>query len=264
MVATPEQATVRVLGRLRVDRADGTAVPDGAWPTSATAELVRLLALSPRGTARVDHLVGALWPDVDRPHALASLRTTASRARRVLGGDCVGRHLDAVALVGVWTDAQAYRDAVRDVRRFCVAGELAQAVTAARRAEAVYGGAPEPRTDVDWVVQECAWFVQTHGSLLVDVADAAAFLHWWRDASWFAERALGVEPCSERAYRALMRARHGLGENGAALQVYERCCRVLAEQVGVVPSPATRELHRALLAGEDVEPAPARRHVDAR
>jgi DNA-binding SARP family transcriptional activator len=256
VIATTKVTAIRVLGRLRVDRADGTVVPAGGWPTATTAELVRLLALSPLGTARVDRLVGALWPDVDRPHALASLRTTASRARRVLGRECVGRYLDTMALVDVWTDAQAYRDAVRDVRRFCVAGALGDAVTAARRAEAVYGGAPEPRADVDWVAQECAWFVQTHRALLADAADAAAVLHWWRDALWFAERALGVEPCSERAFRALMRARHGLGETGVALQVYERCCRVLAEQVGVVPSPATRELHRALLAGEDLEPVP--------
>lgn len=257
MLAATRQTTIRVLGRLRVDRADGTAVRDDTWPTVTTAELVRLLALSPQGSARVDRLVGALWPDVDRARALACLRTTASRARRVLGGDLVGRHLDAMALVGVRTDAQAYRDAVRDVRQACVAGALTEAITAARRAEALYGGPPEPRTDADWVAQECAWFVQSHRSLLVDAADAAAVLHWWRDALWFAERALDVDPCSERAFRALMRARHGLGETGAALQVYARCCQVLADQVGVVPSAATRDLHRALLVGDDPAPVPA-------
>lgn len=250
---------VRVLGPLRVERADGGVVPVGTWPTITTAELVRLLALSPGGAAPVERLVDALWPQADRAHALASLRSTASRARRVLGGDHVVRRLDTMALTGVWTDADAFRDAVGQVRRHGVAGDLRAAVVAARHVDLVYQAAPEPRSDAAWVGQECSWFVETLRRVLADAADAAAVLHWWRDALWFAGRALDVEPCSERAYRALMRAHHGLGETAAALLAYARCCQVLADEVGVVPSPETRELHRRLLAGEeDLGPASRR------
>src|ERR671921_464271 len=61
---------------------------------------------------------------------------------------------------------------------------------------------------------------------------------------------------AERANRALMRGYRGLGETSRALQVYERCRRTLADEVGADPSPSTQALHMELLSDDPVEVAP--------
>jgi len=45
----------------------------------------------------------------------------------------------------------------------------------------------------------------------------------------------------------LMRLHSQLGDRGQALRVFERCRRLLSEELGVDPSPETMSVHRELL-----------------
>jgi DNA-binding SARP family transcriptional activator len=57
-----------------------------------------------------------------------------------------------------------------------------------------------------------------------------------------------LAPLREPAWRLLMDA-HAAGDDVAsALHAYARCREMLAEALGVGPSPATRERHEKLLA----------------
>jgi hypothetical protein len=75
-----------------------------------------------------------------------------------------------------------------------------------------------------------------------------------RDAVDYASRLLEVDPVSERASRSLMLGYAGMGEVHPALREYERCREVLAEELGVDPSPQTRAVHLQVL-----RPAPPAR-----
>ena len=68
------RAEVRVLGPLRVRRADGHLVPAQEWRTAETADLLRLLALHVDEPVPVDVLVRTLWPRLDYRRGRASLR----------------------------------------------------------------------------------------------------------------------------------------------------------------------------------------------
>jgi DNA-binding SARP family transcriptional activator/tetratricopeptide (TPR) repeat protein len=75
-----------------------------------------------------------------------------------------------------------------------------------------------------------------------------------------AEAFLRYDTCDEETYRTLMRL-HALTNNRAvALQVYHTCETVLREELGVEPSPATREQYKQLLESSvtAVPPAPVR------
>jgi hypothetical protein len=62
-----------------------------------------------------------------------------------------------------------------------------------------------------------------------------------------ARRLVALEPLHEEAHRALMWfLAHG-GQPSAALAQYERCRSVLAEELGVKPSPATLALREEIL-----------------
>lgn len=250
-----ERAEIRVLGGLRVRRADGSLVDPRAWRTGKTADLVRLLALRSMDTVPVDTLLEALWPDVDEEHGRASLRTAVAQVRRVLGQDSVERRLGGLGLRGVWVDAVAFGSLAREARRLAAAGQPARLVTVTREAEALYLGEFRAHSDrADWALAEREALAGAYRSLLLDAADAAVELGWMRDAVEFATRSLADDPCSERASRALMLGYDGVGETSRALREFERCRVALADELGVDPSAPTRAVHVKLLAADPVEP----------
>jgi DNA-binding SARP family transcriptional activator len=65
-----------------------------------------------------------------------------------------------------------------------------------------------------------------------------------------AEEAAGLAPYHESAYRQLMQAHAAAGNRAEALLHYERCRELLADQLGVDPSPETQSLYRGLLKAE--------------
>ena len=58
-------------------------------------------------------------------------------------------------------------------------------------------------------------------------------------------------------YRRLMEAHAAAGNRAEALRVYERCRRLLADELGAYPSPETESIYRGLLAGARSPPAAA-------
>jgi DNA-binding SARP family transcriptional activator len=58
-------------------------------------------------------------------------------------------------------------------------------------------------------------------------------------------------PFRESGYRALMAALAARGNSAEALRVYDNLVRLLSDELGVVPSPATRQLHARLLQASD-------------
>ncbi|HEX5986092.1 MAG TPA: BTAD domain-containing putative transcriptional regulator [Nocardioides sp.] len=242
---------VRLLGRLQVRRADGTMVDNAEWRTGKTADLVRLLTLAAGRPVRVESLLESLWPGAEETKARASLRTATSQIRRTLDADCIERSFDGLALTGVWSDVESFLSLADAARARSREGDKAQVVRLAREAEALFGGdvdcslANEP----DWVLAAREGVCSARRDLLTDAAECALQLHWFRDAVELAQRAHQADPMAERPHRLLMSAYAGLGETDRALRTYEQCRHVLAEELGVDPSPVTQAVHARILAG---------------
>lgn len=64
-----------------------------------------------------------------------------------------------------------------------------------------------------------------------------------------AEDLIALEPVRESAYQRLMCALAENGNRGEAIKVYERCRRVLDEELGVPPSAQTRAVYESLIKG---------------
>lgn len=251
-----DRVEIRVLGPLRVRRADGSDVGDSAWRTRKTVDLLRLLALRVGHPVPVTRIIECLWPDVPEHRGRASLRTAASTIRQVLGAGCVQRRQDGLELRDVWVDAVAFMTLAREVRGYERENMPARVVAAAREAEALYlddlRAADESSS---WAADERAQLQGTYRSVLEDAAEAALALGWNRDAASFATRAIALDPCAERPVRTLMTACAHLGQLEQSLRAFQQCRRALAEELGVDPSPQTDTLHVKVLTGE-VAPAP--------
>jgi DNA-binding SARP family transcriptional activator len=58
-----------------------------------------------------------------------------------------------------------------------------------------------------------------------------------------AEDAIELEPFRERMHQLLMRVHVAAGNPAEALRAYDRCRRILAEELGVYPAAETAALH---------------------
>ncbi len=62
-----------------------------------------------------------------------------------------------------------------------------------------------------------------------------------------AREAVTIEPFRETGYQLLMRAHAAVGNRAEALRVYERCRKLLSEELGVSPSPQTEAVYLDIL-----------------
>jgi predicted ATPase len=100
------------------------------------------------------------------------------------------------------------------------------------------------------------WYAQRQISALVLLAEAHAARAEPLQALHYARRALELDPWHEPMHRRIMRLLAAQGERNAALAQYERCRRVLADELGVEPEAATRALADQIRAGAATAVAP--------
>src|SRR5258708_18535086 len=70
------------------------------------------------------------------------------------------------------------------------------------------------------------------------------------DAAKWAGEILKEDRCDEDAHRQLMRIYAAQGRRSEALRQYQRCKRILADELGVTPMPETVNIIEALLLSE--------------
>lgn len=219
---------VRLFGEMALE-ADGDRLePPGR---RSGRSLLAYLALHPGLHARAD-LAARLWPDAAPDSARASLRTALTSVRRALGE----RAPSALAVTRdrVGFDADVAVDAV-DFRRLVAAGRLEEALELAS-GEFLQG------LDEGWVVEAR----EDHLRELVEaLAEVAARYEEQGDldaAVQHTRSAVALDGLSESSSRALMRRLAGAGDRAAALAAYDRLRERLWQELGVAPSPVTREL----------------------
>lgn len=231
-VGPPGVAIVcRTLGSVAVT-VDGEPAPAELLWRKHLALLI-YLARSPRLTRSRDHLIGLLWGD--RPEAAA--RHSLSEALRV-----VRRHARQEALdVSVGQIALAPGAVALDVDQLeaCAAAEDWAAAGALVGGEFLEGfSVPDASPFEDWLTSERALWRRRGTEALIRWADGLVRTGRSAEAWEPASRAMALEPTSEPAACAALRALALLGDRAGALELFERFSGRLAE-MGLTPSRET-------------------------
>jgi DNA-binding SARP family transcriptional activator/predicted ATPase len=226
---------VRVLGRPAVDHA-GTPVPLGRKALA----LVGYLAVTGEAHSRRS-LAGLLWSDHRDDRARANLRMTLTELRRALPGHLaisqreVGPTDDwQVARRGLLAPAEVDVDDTDDVH---------DAASLELFAEFDLGGT----TVFDaWLAEERERVRRLLGDRVAARAAQLAVREPDR-ALRLAREVLALDPLDEGAHRLVMEQLARTGRRGAALAQYETCRALLADALGVDPSPETSAVRDRLL-----------------
>ncbi len=222
---------VRVLGELELELAGEPIEPPRRGPARS---LLGWLALHPGPHAR-STVAGRLWPNVLDTSARASLRTSLSALRAAIGGAALAADRAHVGLADVWVD-------VREFERLRAAGRAEEAL-ALCRGELLAG------LDEDWVLAARDAHRDAQAELLAALARDRADRGDPDAAVVLARRRAALDPLDESAHCDLMRLLADAGDRAGALAANERFAERLRRQLGVAPSPVTRELVAALRAG---------------
>lgn len=255
---------IALAGRVSVE-ADGAALDAAGLGRLGRVALAYLIAERHRPVTR-DELAEVLWGD-DLPRSWeTSLRGVALRLRGLLGAAGLVPAEALTSAYGCWqlqlpagtvVDTETVPDDLARAEEALAEGRTEDAQALAEGAATVAGRGFLPEAAGPWVERRQAELRELHQRALETASHAAADAGDWAGALQWAEEAVEAAPLRESSYLRLMEAHAGAGNRGEALRAYERCRRVLVEELGVSPSPSTEAAYVALLGEEPGEPAPA-------
>ncbi len=237
---------VRVLGPVEVDE-DGQPVALGT--PRERAVLAWLAARAPE-TVSAEALIDALWGDDPPATAGKTLQTLISRLRKSIGDgaiDTIGKgyrlavppeHIDLHRIERLAVEASD-RVGCADQRG---AVSMYDEALALWRGDPLADCAGSPVADAEIVrLHELRNRIidERHDALLASGAGA--------ELVGDLEHAVAASPLREKRWGQLMVALYRAGRQADALDAYQRCRKVLVEELGIEPGPALRVLEQNIL-----------------
>lgn len=141
-------------------------------------------------------------------------------------------------------------------------GDVRSALEDAKRAAELARATVMPGETADWIErcrdEQRAVLVRA----LAVLADALEATGDRRGAIGHATEAVTLEPYRESGYVQLMKLQLASGDRAEAVRTYERCRALLAEELGVDPSPQTEAVYLEALRDKGAEPEPERSRDD--
>lgn len=258
---TADALRFTVLGPVRAWR--GSELLSSGSPQQRA--LLAALLLREGRTATAGELIDAFWGEDPPSQALATIRTYASRLRKILGQDTLVSESGGYA---IRTDRAALdltlaQDLAAEAEKARAAGDRCQARTLINKVLGLWDGealasVPGPYADnqrtrlEEWRLQ----LTETRLDLDLEVGCHA-------EAISELTALTAAHPLRERLRELLMVALYRSGRQAEALAVYADTRRLLAEELGVDPRPELAQLQQRILRADEElarpadEPAPA-------
>jgi predicted ATPase/DNA-binding SARP family transcriptional activator len=245
----------RVLGPLEVLR-DGKPLELGA----AKQRAVLGVLLVRRGQIARDVLIDALWGAEPPAGARNTLQVYVSRLRRLLGSDAIetGPNGYELRLEPGTVDADRFESSFREGRDRLVAGDAHGALELLSAALEHWRGAAYADLRYEAFAQaEAARLDELRLACLEERIDAELALGRHAALVGEVEALVREQPLRERPRGQLILALYRSGRQSEALAEYRGTRRMLADELGLEPSPALRALERMILAHDPGLAAPA-------
>ncbi|GAA2684170.1 AfsR/SARP family transcriptional regulator [Actinoplanes palleronii] len=247
--------TFALLGPVRAWR-NGAEVPLGS-PQQRTALTVLLLREGLLTT--VDELVDAIWPVGPPASAVATVRTYLSRLRRLLCGPSGSPNAVRIGWIGGGyvlsappgsLDVQLFHQHTAQAAGAMRRGDHPAAAAALRAAVGLHRGTPLAGAAGGYVEGQRARLTELCRSAALDLVAVTVELGGYPEAIADLRAMVAEDPLRERCHALLMTALYRAGRTADALSHYRKVRRILAEELGVEPTPALRHLHQRILLGD--------------
>ena len=214
-------------------KVDGTSVD----LSPGSQRLLVFLALRERAITRIA-LAGTMWPDVSEGRAGDSLRSAIARleprARAAIQISSTGLRLSELVTIDL-------REAQALAHRLVQTGEVHEADLGAASITAL-GRELLPDWYDDWIVAEAEDWRYLRMNALEALARRLLLDARLGEAAAAARAAIRVDPLRETPQSILVQVQLAMGNQSAALEVYERYRALLRAAVGIAPTKQFTDL----------------------
>ena len=251
----------RILGPLEIRRGARAVRLSGVKPRV----LLAYLLVNANRTVPIDEIVEELWGGTPPPSATANVRTYVGDLRRSMRTWATTVQVVAkpaayqLALTGdgYYLDLDDFRAQVRLGRAKMNDGMPLAAVDHFERALAMWRGPVlENLRNGSALSTFASHLEEDRAQVTADLIECRLMLGRSAEVIPVLRRRIQEEPLRERAYAQLMRALYQSGDPSEALEVFRSARATLTADLGIEPGPQLTGLHRAILTGEPVGPAP--------
>jgi SARP family transcriptional regulator, regulator of embCAB operon len=239
---------IQVVGPLAIEQ--GGRRVDRDLPGRQGRLLVTYLVINRHRPVARDELADALWREPDEAAVDGRLNPLLSKLRKTFGADAVqGRSAVRLLLPDAWVDIEAAAESIHRaesaVARSAWALAWGPVLTALFVAEREF----LPGEDAAWIDQVRHQLTDLRLRALECYAATELGLGSTElpGAIRAARQLVALAPLRESGYRFLMNAYAAQDNLAEAIATYGNLCEVLRGQLGVSPSPATRNLYEHLL-----------------
>ena len=248
-LVSPGPVRIQICGPLAIER-DGRRV-DADLPGRQGRLLFTYLVVNRHRQVPRDEVAEAMWPEPDPAAVDARLNPLLSKLRRALGAGTVeGRSTLRLCLPEAWVDLDAAAEAIHRAESSIAQRGWARAWGPALTALFVAERGFLPGEDAPWIDEIRHQLTELHLRALECYAAAGLGLGGTElgGALRAGRQLIRLAPLRESGYRYLMQALAAEGNLAEALDVYGQLSDCLRDQLGVSPSPASRQLYQRLLA----------------
>ena len=240
---------VSLFGPTTVELADGTVVTDlgGIKPR----QVLEMLALSVGTPVSKERLADQLWNGEPPRSYIGTLESYMSLIRRRLNvargrGSAIATTSAGYVLdpLQVEVDVDQFRRLVQPTARTAPSTLLARTQEAT---QLVTGDLVAGEAYADWAVTERTLFSSEFVLACQRGAETALDLGQPDAAVELARRAIRCDPVNETSWQLLIRGLGAAGARNEALRAYLDFRRILVDELGSEPGPATRALYLELL-----------------
>lgn len=239
--------------------------------------LLAYLAVAGDHPQRREKLATLLWSEVPDKTARQSLSVAYFRLRQAIdkqAGLSISNQLFSNDRKTI--EAHVGESFLCDVVRFRQLVEAAERHEHANKADcahcleqlttavSLYHGEFMPGFHVEEAESFVEWLYQTREQLHRQVMTTLSQLcemylarQAWQQVQTYAQRLLAMEAWNEKAHSYLMRVLAHSGQRGAALAQYDRCCRILWDELGVEPSAELTAVYEQIKSGAITSIQPA-------
>lgn len=216
---------------------------------SRKAEAVLIYLICTKRPYSRELLADFFWDDRPAEQALANLRSVLSGLRRNFKP-----YLEISRQTVAFKQESPHRLDIAEFQALAQSDAVAdwEAAVALYQADFLAGfDIRDSRGFEEWLTLERERHQRTAVHLLRRLVQYCLDHKQYQKGIRYAARLLAISPLSEWAYRQMMLLLVRNDQRSKALQLYQTCCRVLADELGIDPSQETQTLHERIRAATD-------------
>ncbi|HEY7335012.1 MAG TPA: AAA family ATPase [Bryobacteraceae bacterium] len=209
-----------------------------------------------------EQLAFVLWPGSRESQARTNLRQLLHHLKRALPPECDLLAADHFSVrwrrdPACSIDTVEFLEAIGNAESTRTGGDSARESQSLIAAAQIYQDDLLPSLYDDWIEPIREDYKRRMGEVLARLTTLYEEQKEYAAAIPWAERLVALDSLSEAHHQALIRLHAANRDRASALRAYHQCMRVLRRDMGVEPSPRTRELFEQVLKAEGGADAPS-------